>query len=102
MRLVPGSKMKIDLGRMLRRYFPGSFEMIVVGITFILLSTTGIGMIFDRRDTIFPHMFASVRLAGIVWACVMVFLGFALIFGGVRHSATPGTMAYRVTHPWGS
>ena len=59
--------MKVDLGRVLRRYFPGSFEMIVVGITFIFLSTPGIGMIFVTSDSIFPHMFTSLRNLGIAW-----------------------------------
>jgi hypothetical protein len=94
--------MKVDLGRVLRRYFPGSFEMIVVGITFLFLSTPGIGMIFVTGDSIFPHMFTSLRNLGIAWGCLTAFLGFALIFGGIRHSASPGTTAYRVTHPWGS
>ena len=92
--------MKFDLSRVLRHYFPSSLEMIVVGITFILLSTPGIGMIFVTGDAIFPHMFISLRNVGIAWGCVTAFLGLALIFGGVRHSASPGTTAYRLTHPW--
>ena len=94
--------MKFSLSRMLRYYLPGSFEMIVVGITLILLSSPGIGMIFVSGDPIFPHMFVSLRGLGIAWGCVTGFLGFALIFGGVRHSASPGTTTYRLTHPWGS
>jgi hypothetical protein len=99
--MIPRFRMKFDLARVLRHYFPGPFEMIVVGITFLLLSSPGLGMIFVTGDAIFPHMFSSLRTAGIAWGCVTAFLGLALIFGGVRQLASPGTMTYRLTHPWG-
>jgi hypothetical protein len=94
--------MKFDLSRSFRRYFPGTFEMFVVGITLVLLSSPGIGMIFVTHDAIFPHMFTGLRNLGIVWGCVTALLGLGLNFCGVRHSASPGTTAYRLTHPWGA
>ncbi|HWB51008.1 MAG TPA: hypothetical protein VG651_18000 [Stellaceae bacterium] len=92
--------MKFNLARTFRYYFPGSFEMVVVGLTLVILASPGIGMIFVTGDAIFPHMFSSLRVLGITWGCVMAFLGLALIFFGVRQTASPGTLAYRLTHPW--
>jgi hypothetical protein len=75
--------------------------MVTVGITLIFLSSPGLGMIFVTSDAIFPRMFGSFRGIGIAWGCVTAFLGLALIFCGVRRSASPGTMTYRLTHFWG-
>jgi hypothetical protein len=93
--------MKFGVNQTFRRYFPNAFEMFIVGFTLILLSSPGIGMIFVTSDAIFPHLFVDLRYVGVAFGCVTGGLGLALVVSGVRHSALPGTMAYRLTHPWG-
>ncbi len=74
--------------------------MFVVGFTFLLLASPGLGMIFINSDDIFPTMFGKFRVFGIVWGGLATMVALILIFCGIRSSATPGTRAYRLTHPW--
>ena len=91
--------MKINLTQKFHYFFPNAFELYTVGITLLLLSAPGLGIIFVEHDDIIPSMFGGLRGVCIAWGCVAALTGVVLIFSGIRRSAMPGTLTYRLTHP---
>jgi hypothetical protein len=89
---------KLNLKETFRYYFPSSFEMFIIGATFLIVSLPGIGMIFMHHDAIFPSLLGRWRDIAIAGACLIGLLGIMLIFCGLRQSALPGTLIYRLTH----
>jgi len=90
--------MKSGLEKIFRYYFPSSFEKFIIGGVFFVISLPGAGMIFMQRDAVFPSWLGGWGDAVIGGACIIGLVGVMLIFSGLRQSAVPGTLAYRLTH----
>jgi hypothetical protein len=72
--------------------------MFLVGGVFLVISLPGIGMIFMHHDAIFPNLLGRWGDIASTGASVIGLLGIMLIFCGLRQSALPGTLIYRLTH----
>jgi hypothetical protein len=93
--------MNLKIKETFKYYFPSAFEMYITGIALTICSFPGVGLIFVHQDAILPSTFGGLRDFAIIWGCVTFAAALGLIFGGVRNSTAPGSIAYRITHPNG-
>jgi hypothetical protein len=91
--------MSFDIRQTFKRFFPGPFEMLLLGVVIFIASLPGIGMVFVDHDLISgKDSFTFLRDASVVLGVALFFLGLSLIFIAMRSYAFIGTTVYRLTH----